>query len=97
MEYDVPAIVVPAKDGGNPPLSPFFKGGITFFPPLEKGGRGDVHIISGHLSSGFLYPEASLLFITEEEIFGKRSRRRPPPKQKARPFQTSFQDLREGA
>ncbi len=102
MEYDVPAIVVPAKDGENPPLSPFFKGGITFFPPLEKGGRGDlkqslpVHIISGHLSSGFLYPEASLLFITEEEIFGKRSRRRTPPKQKARPFQTSFQDLREG-
>ena len=91
MEYDVPAIVVAAKDGENPPLSPFFN-----LKRMDLKQSLPVHIISGHLSSGFLYPEASLLFITEEEIFGKRSRRRTPPKQKARPFQTSFQDLREG-
>ncbi|MEK6712680.1 MAG: transcription-repair coupling factor, partial [Nitrospirota bacterium] len=104
MEYDVPATITgpdPTKDDTNPPWSPFMKGGIKL-PPLEKGGRGDlkqgfpVYIMSGHLSSGFLYQDASLLFITEEEIFGKRSRRRPLPKQKARPFQTSFQDLRAG-
>src|SRR3972149_10097843 len=46
MEYDVPAIVVAAKDGENPPLSPFFKGGITFFPPFEKGGGGGVDLNS---------------------------------------------------
>src|SRR4030067_48075 len=91
LEYDVPAIVVDAKDGENPPLSPFFN-----LKRMDLKQSLPVHIISGHLSSGFLYPEASLLFITEEEIFGKRSRRPTPPKQKARPLPPPFQDLREG-
>ncbi len=87
MEYDVPATIT------GPIKLPDLSG--------REGGRKvekslPVHIITGHLSSGFLYPQAYLIFITEDEIFGKKSRRRPPSKQKTRPFQTSFNDLREG-
>ncbi len=91
MEYDIPAAIMAAGPNGR-----------LQFPAQEKDGRGGlkqsfpIHILSGHLSSGFIYPDADLIFITEEEVFGKRSRRRSPPKQKARPFQTSFQDLHKG-
>ena len=32
---------VNTKDNENPPISPFFKGGLNS-PPLEKGVRGDL-------------------------------------------------------
>ncbi len=98
MEYDVPATITDSDNLSKltEKIPSPSRGGQGSALSLSKGGSLPVHIISGHISSGFLYPDASLLFITEEEIFGKRGRRRPPPKQKARPFQTSFQDLREG-
>ena len=106
MEYDVPATITDTDK-----LSQLFSKGAAKIPSPSRGGSEPapevfiggwgwgslpVHIISGHLSTGFFYPEACLLFITEEEIFGKRSRRRSPPRQKSRPFQTSFQDLSKG-
>ncbi|MCC6545031.1 MAG: transcription-repair coupling factor [Nitrospirae bacterium] len=97
IEYDVPATIT---DTAN--LSQLLRKGAEKVPSPSRGGSGSgwgslpVHIITGHLSSGFFYPDAYLIFITEEEIFGKRGRRRPPPKQKSRPFQTSFQDLNKG-
>jgi len=89
MEYDVPATVTDSENIAKSFI-------ISDHNTEHENESMPVFIISGHLSSGFLYQDASLLFITEEEIFGKRSRRRPLPKQKARPFQTSFQDLRAG-
>ena len=89
LEYDVPATVTDSENIAKSFI-------ISDHNTEHENESMPVFIISGHLSSGFLYQDASLLFITEEEIFGKRSRRRPLPKQKARPFQTSFQDLRAG-
>lgn len=37
-----------------------------------KKGRG-LYICLGHLSQGFEYPESSLIIITEDEIFGKKT------------------------
>ncbi len=37
-----------------------------------KNGRG-LYICLGHLSQGFGYPESSLIIITEDEIFGKKT------------------------
>ncbi len=89
LEYDVPSTVTDSENIAKSFI-------ISDHNTEHENESMPVFIISGHLSSGFLYPDASLLFITEEEIFGKRSRRRPLPKQKARPFQTSFQDLCAG-
>lgn len=87
-EYNVPATI--KKENEIAPL-------------LLTGGGGEilpVCIIPGNLSSGFIYPDAwpdaRLMIVTEDEIFGKRTRRRPPPRQKPRPFLTSFQDIKTG-
>ncbi|MCC7203394.1 MAG: transcription-repair coupling factor [Nitrospirae bacterium] len=108
MEYDVPATMKKIEDVAPAFTAGLMFGREMPGKKQETVRRGipphttpdighlPVSIISGHLSSGFFYPAASLLFITEDEIFGKKGRRRPPAKQKSRPFLTSFQDLREG-
>lgn len=53
-------------------------------------------IIIGDLSSGFRFPSLNLAFITEEEIFGQKVRRRPPPSHKIDVFLTQLQDLSAG-
>ena len=82
-EYDVPATVKRADE-------------ITLFLTNGKHDPLPLIITSGNISSGFIYAEASLLIVNEEEIFGKRAKRRPPPKHKTRSFFTSFQDLKPG-
>lgn len=84
QEYDVPATLTKPEEV------------MTLITMEERRQPLPVLILPGLLSSGFLYPEASLLLVTEEEIFGKRTKRRPPTKQKARSFLTSFQDIRPG-
>jgi len=84
MEYDVPASLRKPEE-----IHPFIiKAGEHQIIPLI--------ITYGNISSGFIYPESSLLIVTEEEMFGKRTKRRPPTKQKVRSFLTSFQDIKEG-
>lgn len=39
-------------------------------------GKPGVHIIKGHLTHGFKWPSENLVFITEDEIFGIKKRRR---------------------
>lgn len=83
-EYNVPATIK-----GGDEMTPFL---------LEKERREalPVLITCGNVSSGFLYPYARLMIVAEEEIFGKKTNRRPLQKQKARPFVTSFQDIKPG-
>lgn len=83
-EYNVPATVKRPDE-----IIPFLK-------VNEERHSLPVLITPGNISTGFIYPDVSLLIVTEEEIFGKKTRRRPPSKQKARPFLTSFQDIKPG-
>ena len=83
-EYHVPASIKRPEE-----MMPFI---------MSSGDRQilPVLVTSGNTSSGFLSPDASLLIVAEDEIFGKRTKRRPPPKQKARSLFTSFQDIKPG-
>ena len=53
-------------------------------------------ILIGDLSSGFRFPSIKLAVITEEEIFGQKVKRRPPPSHKIDAFLTQLQDLNIG-
>lgn len=69
---------------------------VSFLQEKERREALPVLITCGNVSSGFIYPDARLMIVAEEEIFGKRTKRRPLQKQKARPFVTSFQDIKPG-
>ena len=83
-EYDVPSTVRQEEEMK------------TFFSQERMSGQLPVLITPGNISSGFIDTNASILIITEEEIFGKRPKRRPPAKQKTPSFFTSFQDIKPG-
>ena len=67
-------------------------------PPFEKGGMGGFvfSILIGDLSSGFRFPSIKLAIVTEEEVFGQKVKRRPPPSHKIDAFLTQLQDLNIG-
>lgn len=53
-------------------------------------------LLHGDLSAGFVSAEGRLAIITEEELFAKGMRHRPPPKSKAATFLSSLEDLNAG-
>jgi len=55
----------------------------------------DVKVLSGLLERGFLWPAERLAVVPEEEIFGRRTRRRPK-KSVTGLFLSSFEDLHVG-
>ncbi len=63
---------------------------------LNSGGGFGFSIATGGLSSGFRIAEASLVVISEEEVFGEKAKRRPPPSRRLEAFLTQLQDLSEG-
>jgi transcription-repair coupling factor (superfamily II helicase) len=63
----------------------------------EGGGPlPSLEIVQGVLSSGFRAPARAVVIVTEEEIFGERVKRRPPPSKRLDTFLTQLQDLKEG-
>ncbi len=52
-----------------------------------------VDVILGELSSGFRSSDLKLAIVTEDEIFGARVKRRPPPSRRVEAFLTQLQDL----
>ncbi|MFQ5442412.1 MAG: transcription-repair coupling factor [Thermodesulfobacteriota bacterium] len=62
---------------------------------LEAPGAG-VAVAVGSLATGFRVASAGLLVISEEEVFGRRVRKNPPPAKKAGPALLQLQDLAEG-
>ncbi len=62
---------------------------------LEGTGSG-VALAVGSLSTGFRVDSAALLVISEEEVFGRRVRKNPPPATKAAASLLQLQDLAEG-
>ncbi|MEK7828614.1 MAG: transcription-repair coupling factor, partial [Deltaproteobacteria bacterium] len=63
---------------------------------LMEGALRLPTILIGDLSSGFRFPSIKLAVITEEEIFGQKVKRRPPPSHKIDAFLTQLQDLNIG-
>ncbi|MEW6543966.1 MAG: transcription-repair coupling factor [Nitrospirota bacterium] len=53
-------------------------------------------LVQGDLSAGFVSPEGRLAIVTEEELFAKGMRHRPPAKSKAATFLSSLEDLNPG-
>ena len=77
------------------------KGGSILLDPGAKAaggvGPGRLFIAEGALSSGFTLPDSHddlLSVITEEDIFGERVKRRPPPSKKAESFLNQMRDLK---
>ncbi len=58
--------------------------------------EASLSLLIGTLSSGFFLPDESLAIVAEEEVFGERAKRRPPPKKKLEAFLTQLQDLAVG-
>ncbi|MEK7268740.1 MAG: CarD family transcriptional regulator [Nitrospirota bacterium] len=54
------------------------------------------YLLHGDLSAGFVAAEGRLSVITEEELFAKGMRHRPPPKSKTATFLSSLDDLNAG-
>ena len=53
-------------------------------------------VINGDVSAGFLSPDLRLIVLTEEELFAKGHRHKPPQKSKAVTFLSSLEDLNSG-
>lgn len=53
-------------------------------------------VLNGEVSAGFLSPDLRLVVLTEEELFAKGARHKPPPKSKAATFLSSLEDLNVG-
>ncbi len=54
------------------------------------------YLMQGELSAGFLSDGGRLTVVTDEELFAKGARHRPPPRSKTAAFLSSLEDLNEG-
>jgi transcription-repair coupling factor (superfamily II helicase) len=61
----------------------------------RAGSSASVCLLEGHLSKGFVWPEARLVILTDQDVFGEKQRRRAATAKKAEAF-TSFEEIREG-
>jgi transcription-repair coupling factor (superfamily II helicase) len=59
-------------------------------------GRPPFYLMQGRLSAGCIVNGERLTIVTEEELFAKGARHRPPPKSKTAAFLSSLEDLNEG-
>jgi transcription-repair coupling factor (superfamily II helicase) len=70
----------------------------TFFQELAKqrAASGRLILREGKITSGFALPGLRLVVVSEEEIFGKKARRRRPARPREGYFLQSFGELNEG-
>ncbi len=68
---------------------------IQGFPDMDRA-KGIVYICLGRTATGFVWSEESLAVITEDEIFGKKRRRRKTRRQSARSELLTLEDLKKG-
>ncbi|MBW1894136.1 MAG: transcription-repair coupling factor [Deltaproteobacteria bacterium] len=64
-------------------------------PDISRN-RGMVYICTGRVSAGFIWQQESLAVITEDEIFGKKRRRKKVRQQKIQTSLLEFEDLKKG-
>ncbi|HEY3309253.1 MAG TPA: transcription-repair coupling factor [Desulfuromonadaceae bacterium] len=93
-ESSFPEIVgAPLPPPGLPPLG----GGVVLPPPAEEGwGGGNVTLLLGDISRGFRLPVSHLAVIAEEELFGKRVRRRGLSEVRKKQILSSLAELKPG-
>ena len=60
---------------------------------VRPDGKSPFYLIHGDLSGGFVSPQERLAIITEEELFAKGIRHRPPQKSKSATFLSSLEHL----
>jgi len=58
--------------------------------------KSEFAIATGDLRTGFRFPSESIAVVSEEEVFGERVKRRPPPTKKLDAFLSQLQDLSVG-
>jgi len=58
--------------------------------------EGDVVLCLGRLTRGFTWPDEALAVITEEEIFGKKHRKKIRHRQLLQSVRVGFEDLKQG-
>ncbi|MBN2283735.1 MAG: transcription-repair coupling factor [Deltaproteobacteria bacterium] len=76
---------------------PVIRSEDSFLTELERPENGGFLILkTGALSEGFTYPALKLAVVTEEEIFGKKVRKRRRPRAREGYFLKSFGELKEG-
>ncbi|MGH7254926.1 MAG: CarD family transcriptional regulator, partial [Nitrospirales bacterium] len=71
----------------------------TWDPPAWRrpsANRSPFYILQGRLSAGLVSTPGLLALVTEEELFAKGVRHRPPPKSKSAAFLSSLEDLKVG-
>src|SRR6185369_16925516 len=77
---------------GLPPLE-----GVLRPPPAGEGwGGGNVTLLLGDISRGFRLPYSRLVLIAEEELFGKRARRRGVSEVRKKQILASLAELKPG-
>lgn len=68
---------------------------FTKFTNTSTQSQRQVFLLEGSIEQGFVWPEEHLVLITDQEIFGKKKRRRQVGRRKVEAF-SSFEDLSEG-
>lgn len=63
---------------------------------LDTGQKLPFYVVSGDVSAGFIGRDQGLSLVTEEEVFAKGARHKPPPKSKTAAFLSSLEELHEG-
>ncbi len=66
------------------------------FPAERERDDGKVDVVIGDLSRGFRLPEEKLIVIAEEEIFGRRQKRRGVSELRKKQIMTSLAELKPG-
>uniref|UniRef100_A0A831UDW8 Transcription-repair-coupling factor n=1 Tax=Geobacter metallireducens TaxID=28232 RepID=A0A831UDW8_GEOME len=66
------------------------------FPAERERDDGKVDVVIGDLSRGFRLPEGKLIVIAEEEIFGRRQKRRGVSELRKKQIMTSLAELKPG-
>jgi len=71
--------------------------GSTFFDDMASrtDGTGRFVLREGKITEGFFYPDLNLIIVSEEEIFGKKIKRRKRAKVREGYFLKSFGELKE--
>ncbi len=67
-----------------------------FFFDLEENGRGRLILREGKITRGFSYPSLKTVIVSEEEIFGKKTRSKRRARAREGYFLKSFGELEQG-
>ncbi len=77
-------------------ISPKTSKGFKDKTAADAGKKGEVCLCLGRLSRGFTWPDEALAVVTEEEIFGKRHRKKIRPGRRLQSVRIAFEDLKQG-